>query len=88
MRAVEVTAVATADCAPCPCYLFLITLRGCVMLGDPLFWIFVLPGLLLGMYAQGRIKANVAKYSQVGTLRAAKVVPCKHEIASLKDMAA
>jgi uncharacterized protein len=38
------------------------------MLGDPLFWIFVLPGLLLGMYAQGRIKANIAKYSQVGTL--------------------
>jgi hypothetical protein len=37
------------------------------MLGDPLFWIFVLPGLLLGMYAQGRIKANIAKYSQVGT---------------------
>jgi len=29
------------------------------MLGDPLFWIFMLPGLLLGMYAQGRIKANV-----------------------------
>lgn len=37
------------------------------MLGDPLFWIFVLPGLLLGIYAQGRIKANVAKYSQVAT---------------------
>jgi uncharacterized protein len=38
------------------------------MLGDPLFWIFVLPGLLLGMYAEGRIKANIATYSQVGTL--------------------
>jgi len=38
------------------------------MLSDPLFWIFVLPGLLLGMYAQGRIKANVTKYSQIGTL--------------------
>jgi uncharacterized protein len=37
------------------------------MLGDPLFWIFVLPGLLLGAYAQGRIKMNIAKYSQVGT---------------------
>ena len=32
------------------------------MLGDPLFWALVLPGLLLGMYAQGRIKANVAKW--------------------------
>ena len=37
------------------------------MLEDPLFWIFVLPGLLLGMYAQSRIKINIAKYSQVGT---------------------
>ena len=32
------------------------------MLGDPLLWIFVLPGLLLGLYAQGRIKINVTKY--------------------------
>jgi Zn-dependent membrane protease YugP len=38
------------------------------MLGDPLFWILVLPGALLGIYAQSRIKANVAKYSQVSTL--------------------
>jgi len=37
------------------------------MLGDPLFWLFVLPGLVLGLYAQGRIKANIAKYSQVET---------------------
>jgi Zn-dependent membrane protease YugP len=37
------------------------------MLGDPLFWILVLPGLLLGIYAQARIKANVAKYSHVST---------------------
>jgi uncharacterized protein len=34
---------------------------------DPLFWILVLPGLLLGLYAQGRIKLNFAKYSQIGT---------------------
>ena len=33
------------------------------MLEDPLFWLLVLPGLLLGAYAQWRIKANVAKYS-------------------------
>ena len=38
------------------------------MLGDPLFWILVLPGVLLGIYAQSRIKANVAKYSQISTL--------------------
>jgi Zn-dependent membrane protease YugP len=37
------------------------------MLDDPLFWLLVLPGLLLGTYAQWRIKANVAKYSQVNT---------------------
>jgi len=37
------------------------------MLEDPLFWIFVLPGLLLGAYAQSRIKINIAKYSQIGT---------------------
>jgi Zn-dependent membrane protease YugP len=37
------------------------------MLEDPLFWMFVLPGLLLGAYAQSRIKSNIAKYSQVAT---------------------
>src|SRR4029079_5792064 len=37
------------------------------MFEDPLFWAFVLPGLLLGLYAQSRIKLNVAKYSQVPT---------------------
>ena len=35
---------------------------------DPLFWVFVLPGLLLGVYAQSRIKINLAKYTQVPTL--------------------
>jgi uncharacterized protein len=37
------------------------------MLADPIFWIFVLPGLLLGAYAQSRIKINMLKYSQVRT---------------------
>jgi Zn-dependent membrane protease YugP len=37
------------------------------MLDDPLFWVLVLPGLLLGLYAQGRIKLNFTKYSQVAT---------------------
>jgi len=37
------------------------------MFEDPLFWLFVLPGLVLGLYAQSRIKMNVAKYSQVET---------------------
>jgi Zn-dependent membrane protease YugP len=37
------------------------------MFEDPLFWLFVLPGLLLGLYAQSRIKMNFAKYSQVAT---------------------
>src|SRR5262249_5136131 len=37
------------------------------MLADPLFWILVLPGILLGAYAQSRIKINIAKYSQIRT---------------------
>ena len=37
------------------------------MFEDPLFWVCVLPGLLLGLYAQSRIKKNVAQYSQVRT---------------------
>ncbi len=37
------------------------------MFEDPLFWVFVLPGVLLGAYAQSRIKMNVAKYSRVTT---------------------
>jgi Putative neutral zinc metallopeptidase len=37
------------------------------MFEDPFFWILVTPGLLLGVYAQWRIKINFAKYSQVGT---------------------
>ena len=38
------------------------------VLADPVFWICVLPGLLLGVYAQWRIKSNMVKYSQVRTL--------------------
>ena len=37
------------------------------MMDHPLFWLFVLPGLLLGTYAQSRIKINIAKYSQIRT---------------------
>jgi len=37
------------------------------MFEDPFFWILVLPRLLLGVYAQSRIKINIAKFSQVRT---------------------
>jgi uncharacterized protein len=37
------------------------------MLENPLFWLFAAPGLLLGLYAQTRIKLNYTKYSQVAT---------------------
>src|SRR5215510_9147549 len=37
------------------------------MFNDPIFWVLVLPGLLLGMYAQSRIRMNFARYSQVRT---------------------
>lgn len=36
---------------------------------DPLFLLFALPGLLLGMWAQYRVKSNFKKYSKVGTSR-------------------
>jgi hypothetical protein len=37
------------------------------MFEDPIFWLLAAPGLLLGLYAQSRIKANYVKYSQVAT---------------------
>ena len=37
------------------------------MFEDSTFWLFVAPGLLLGLYAQARIKANYVRYSKVGT---------------------
>lgn len=38
---------------------------------DIIFWLLVLPGMLLGAYAQSRIKFNVAKYSRVPALSGA-----------------
>ncbi|RPI39318.1 MAG: zinc metallopeptidase, partial [Hyphomicrobiaceae bacterium] len=37
------------------------------MFEDATFWLFVAPGLLLGLYAQARIKANYVRYARVGT---------------------
>jgi uncharacterized protein len=37
------------------------------MFEDSTFWLFVAPGLLLGLYAQARIKANYVRYSAVAT---------------------
>ncbi len=37
------------------------------MFENPLFWLFAAPGLLLGFYAQSRIKLNYAKYAKVPT---------------------
>ena len=37
------------------------------MLEDPVFWLLVAPGLLLGSYAQSRIKSSYVRYSQVPT---------------------
>ena len=39
------------------------------MFFNPLFWLFALPGLLLGMYAQARVKRAFNRYSKVRTLR-------------------
>lgn len=38
------------------------------MFENPLFWLFAAPGLLLGLYAQSRIKMNYAKYAKVPTV--------------------
>lgn len=35
------------------------------MLGDPLIWILILPGIILGGLAQSWVKSNVLKYSRV-----------------------
>lgn len=37
------------------------------MFDNPIFWLFAAPGLLLGFYAQSRIKLNYTKYAQVPT---------------------
>jgi Zn-dependent membrane protease YugP len=39
------------------------------MFFNPLFWIFALPGLLLGLFAQARVRSAFNKYSKVRTLR-------------------
>jgi Zn-dependent membrane protease YugP len=39
------------------------------MFGNPLFWLFALPGLLLGFIAQARVRSAFNRYSKVGTLR-------------------
>lgn len=39
------------------------------MFFDPLFWLFALPGLLLGLFAQARVKGAFNKYAKVRTLR-------------------
>ena len=39
------------------------------MFFDPLFLLFALPGLLLGLWAQSRVKRNFNKYAKVRTMR-------------------
>lgn len=39
------------------------------MFFNPIFWLFALPGLLLGLYAQSRVKSAFNKYSKVRTAR-------------------
>lgn len=40
-----------------------------LMFFNPLFWLFALPGLLLGLYAQSRVKRSFNKFSKVRTAR-------------------
>lgn len=39
------------------------------MFFNPLFWLFALPGLLLGFFAQARVRGAFNRYSKVRTLR-------------------
>jgi len=60
------------------------------MFDAPLFWILVLPGLLLGMYAQSRIRMNFVKYSQVRTadgITGAQVARRLLDLQGLRDVA-
>lgn len=36
---------------------------------DPLYFVFAIPGILLGLWAQWRVKSTFARYSEVGTAR-------------------
>jgi uncharacterized protein len=60
------------------------------MFGDPIFWMLVLPGLLLGLYAQSRIRMNFVKYSQVRTvdgITGAQVARRLLDLQGLRDVA-
>jgi len=60
------------------------------MFGDPLFWLLILPGLLLGSYAQSRIRYNLARYSRVPTLSGmtgAEVARHLLDVQGLQDVA-
>ena len=60
------------------------------MFDAPLFWILVLPGLLLGMYAQSRIRMNFMRYSQVRTvdgITGAEVARRILDLQGLRDVA-
>ena len=59
------------------------------MFEDPIFWLFVTPGLLLGFYAQSLIKANYVRYSQVATrggLTGAQVARCLLDSQGLQNV--
>lgn len=60
------------------------------MFGDPLFWLLVLPGLLVGSYAQSRIRHSMAKYSRMPTshgITGAQVARLILDAQGLRDVA-
>ena len=57
--------------------------------GDPSYWLFLLPGLLLGIYAQFRLTSAYGRYSQVGLASGMSGAEAAREIlerAGLHDM--
>ncbi|MBE0544016.1 MAG: hypothetical protein IH623_21950 [Verrucomicrobia bacterium] len=37
---------------------------------EPIYWMFIIPGLLLGLYAQFKLSSTYRKYIRVGTNQA------------------
>jgi uncharacterized protein len=60
-----------------------------MLYGDPSYWLFLLPGLLLGIYAQMRLTSTYGRYSQVGLANGMSGAEAAREIldrAGLQDM--
>ena len=61
-----------------------------MIIGDPIYWLFVIPGLLLGMYAQMRLSSTYGRYVRQGVasgMTGAEAARAILDRAGLHDMA-